>query len=205
MVRIILTSRSIHLFLGLLTGLAALSFALGGNALVIELTSIHPKNRLPYPELCAVLGGVLGAMVLRPRFWEWDRLGARRVAVLSGLCAAVGMSAPLLLVVIGASRLDAGVPWSWAAANALVFCALAFGLAPFIGVGPAGGATIVLYFAVGVLNHLVPAAHNVLPVVAYPGPSGRWWVAGTLALAAVGAHIYTRGATGWAHRVFSRD
>jgi hypothetical protein len=205
MLRIIAVSRSVPAYLAVLGALALLSYLLGPHAIIINLSAINPKNRLPYPELCAVVAAVVGAATLRPRFWEWDRLATKRTAVVSGVCAAIGAFAPTLIVAVGSITLPDEVAWGWAAANALLFSAGAFCLSPFIGPGAAGGATLVLYFMTGVANNIEPSVQVVLPVVPYPGPEGQWGAALLLGAVAVAVHVRTRGATAWSRRMFSSE
>lgn len=205
MLKILLASRSAHLYLGMLLLLSALSYVFHRNTVPFEFSSLHPGNRLPYPEVCGVVAGTLGVVLLRPRFWEWDRVGTRRPMVLSGGCALVGVTAPLIVVSVGSVALPDGVAWGFAAANALVYCALVFCLAPFVGGGLAGGVTMVLYFTVGALHNLAPMVAAPLPIAAYPGPEGHWLPAAVLTGVAIVLHIRTGGATAWSQRTFNKD
>ncbi|MBB5958455.1 hypothetical protein FHS29_005063 [Saccharothrix tamanrassetensis] len=196
-----LASRSFHFFVAATVALSVLSTILGARAVVIHLSAAVPQNRLPFPELCAVVGAVVTATVLRPRLWEWDRVATRRASLVSVACALSGMLLPVVIVLLGSTRLPPGVPWSWQVSNYLVFAGIAFCLGPVLGPALAGGTTLVLYLGCGVVNHLAPWAQDVLPVTGYPGPETHWTVASSVVLLALVVHGRTRGATRWSRRL----
>ncbi|MEV0677182.1 hypothetical protein AB0I60_11740 [Actinosynnema sp. NPDC050436] len=200
MIRLVLASRSSHLLVLAVVALSVLSGLLGDRAVVIHLSAAHPQNRLPFPELCAVVGVVVAAALARPRFWEWDRLGTHRATAISVAYALAGMLLPLTVLVLGSARLPAEVPWAWQVSNYLVFAGVAFCLGPLVGPALAGGATLVLYFGAGVVNHLLPRGRGFLPVTGYPGPATHWAFAVSVVLLALVVHGLTRGATRWSRR-----
>jgi hypothetical protein len=205
MLRIVLATRLAYQYAIAVLGLAALSVFLGGRAIVIRLSSDHPDNRLPYAEICAIVTGVLGVVLLRPRMWEWDRVATRRTALVSACCALAGVLAPALVAATVALRLPEGVAWGWIVANAIVWSAFTFSIAPAVGPALAGGTTLVLYFVVGTLHNLAPAVVAPLPVTPFPGPDGHWLAGAVLAVVAAAIQARTRGATAWAQRMYARD
>ncbi|GGP34671.1 hypothetical protein GCM10010185_01680 [Saccharothrix coeruleofusca] len=202
---IIASSRSAHLYAVMLVALGVLCLALGNRTIAIALSTLNRANRLPYSELCAVVAASTGTWLLRPRFWQWDRVGTRRAAVVAATCAVVGTLAPQLIVVAGSVNLPPGTPWAWVACNALLYSALVFCLAPVVGPGPAAGATLLLYFAVAVVNNVWPTASRIIPVSPYPGPGTHWTAALVLTAAAAVVHARTRGATAWTQRERDHD
>ncbi|MEU6152452.1 hypothetical protein ABZ816_20890 [Actinosynnema sp. NPDC047251] len=201
MLRIVLASRSARLVAVVPVLLALPGLALGNRGISIEMAPLRPANLLPYPELCGVLTAIVVTTLVRPRFWEWDRVGTRRAALVSGAAATSALVLPLLVMAVGATRVSEGAPWLWSLSNVLVYSAAVVGLAPFVGVGLAGGIVLVGYFGVGVLNNAEPAVGALLPVATYAEPTGNWVVAVGLAVLAVAAHVRTRGVTAWAHRL----
>lgn len=202
-VRVVLSSRAVHIWIASLALLTVLSALLGTRAVVIHLSAALPRNKLPFPELCSVVAAVAGTVILRPRLWKWDRLATRRASVVSTVFAGAGIVAPAVVIAAGSMRLPDGVPWGWQIANCLIFGALAFCLGPLVGPGVASGLTLVLYLVSGVVNHLVPEVQGVFPVVAYPGPDGNWLFAVALVTLALWISVRTRGATPWARRLFT--
>lgn len=200
-IRVVPASRSFHVAVAVTAALSLLSVALGTRAVVIHLSAAVPQNRLPFPELCAVVGAVATAAVLRPRLWEWDRVGSRRASLVSVLSALSGILLPLVILVLGSTRVPAGVPWAWQVSNYLVFAGIAFCLGPLLGPALAGGTTLVSYLGCAVVNHLVPGADEVLPATGYPGPATHWTAAGLAVLLALAVHGHTRGATRWSLRL----
>lgn len=180
--------------------LSAIGWALGKHAIPVELSYVHPRIKLPYPELCAVVMAAVGAVLLRPRFWEWDRTGTIRASAVSAVCAAVGIAVPTLVVAAGTLDLPAGTPWASTVSNVLVYAALTYLLAPLIGPGPAGGVVVILYFVVAAVKNLEPRLSSVLPVTANPDTDTHWVAVVVIAVLAVTFHWTTRGATAWTRR-----
>lgn len=206
MVRVILVSRSAHRYLCVLTALAALAYIFRRNAIVISLSPDYAASRLPFIELCAVTAGIMGAILLRPRFWEWDRLATKRVWLVSGLASTIGIVAPVTIVImVGVVGIPSEVPWTWIAANVLLLCSLSFALAPLVGAALAGGSTLLIYFLAGVLNNLEPSIGHLIPLTAYPGPDGHWAAAVALAILATSINVRTCGATAWTRRMFEKE
>ena len=130
--RIILTSRRLAVYLATTALLAVLSWFLGRTGILINLAFFRPQIRLPYPEICVLLAGALGVVVLRPRFWEWDRVATRRASVIAAALAVVGSCVPALSVTAGAAALPAHSPVAWRVSNAIVICAVIFIAAPYL-------------------------------------------------------------------------
>lgn len=203
LVRVIAASRTAHHWVVALALVTLLSFLLGTRAVVIHLSAALTPNKLPFPELCAVVAAVAGMIMLRPRTWEWDRVATSRATAVSVVCTIAGIAAPAVVVVAGSTRLPDAVPWGWQIANCVIFGAVAFCLGPLVGSGLAGGLTLLLYMLSGVANHLLPGVRSMLPVVAYPGPEGKWIPAVALAVLALWINARTRGSTAWARRSFA--
>ncbi|MFG3702317.1 hypothetical protein ACGF5C_31185 [Micromonospora sp. NPDC047620] len=202
--RVILTSRRVVIYLATIVLLSAVSWLLGKTGILINLAFPRPQIRLPYPEICAVLGGALGAVILRPRFWEWDRVASGRASIVAAAFALFGSVAPAVIVTAGALALPAGSPVAWRICNAVVMCAVIFLCSPYLGGAVTGAAAIVLYFAHGLVNNLW---HNLsfVPITRLPNHNTHWITASALIALAGIAHYRTRGATAWSQRMFARD
>lgn len=205
MTRIVLASRSVGVYVVALLTLSFVSWLLSDRAIAIDLSPTRPRNRLPYPELCGVVAAVVSTAVLRPRFWEWDRVGTARASAVSGVTAIIGIGTPALVIIAGSVTLSSEVSWAWTVSNGMLFAAIAFGIAPFTGVGTAAGVTLMLYFAVAVVHNLEPAVGSVLPITPHPGPTTHWVPVLLTATAAVVAQVATRGSTAWARRLSAGD
>jgi hypothetical protein len=199
--RLLLLSRQVPLVLATVAFLAVLAWVFDTYAVTFEISIINPAHKAPYPELLSLVGSILLAALLRPRFWEWERLGNLRTRISAGLTAVVGILLSLVPVLVGSLRLPQGMPWGWSVANALTLSGAVFSLSTVVGAAIAGGVVLVGYFAYAVMDNVWIGADPYLPLVAYPGPHGLWWLAVVLCLVAILMWFRTRGASVWAHRL----
>lgn len=202
--RSLLLSRRAGAYAVMIAALALLSLALGRTGVLINLEIRRPDVRLPFSEICALLAGGSGAVLLRPRFWEWDRVGTSRAAAVAGGCAVVGILVPVLVVAVGAARLPDDFAVAWRLSNAVVLGAVTFLAAPFVGSAVAAALVVLLYFVHGLVNNLWLDL-GFVPITRFPETGTHWLAALVLTAAAAAVHYRTRGATAWAQRTFSRD
>lgn len=202
----ILLSRRFPALLAILAVLSAVSLALGPAAIVIDLREDQDAVALPYAELCAVVGAAIAVVLLRPRFWEWDRLGRARSASVAGFCAIAAILLPTLVALPAVVRVSE-VNTLGLLVNVVFSCALITALAPSLGPVAGGMVGILAWFGSGVTNNLEPSSVQYTPVVGYSfhlpdsWPADRWQYAAILALLAIGVHVWTRGSTAVARRM----
>ncbi len=221
MIRIILTYRRSSLVLLSIATLCGVGLLLSKNVMKIDLNpNGHPVS-LPLVSACGVVGSAIVAMLLRPRFWEWEQAaGGRRTALLSAVAAFLGIAtAPTIVVVSGltfelhpsAIRYDiTSVPelLTFGALNVTIIAALVFALSPLIGPLVSGFAGLLLWLGTAVLNNLVPGSRDYTPVTGLRLPMPTGWpeypllVAIALTALAVLLHARTRGSTEFAQRLW---
>lgn len=175
------------------------------RALIIDLSQVHPPVKLGYIEIELLIVAITAAFLLRPRFWEWQKLGGLRTRLAAAGVAALGIaaaSAPVFLVVMQA---PAYAPQAWVVSNVITIVASVFALSALISPALAGGTALVAYFACAVVFNTVGGAGRFLPLGYYTGqgvlPHAHWLVASFLVLAAVALHFATHGSTAWAQRL----
>lgn len=203
-VRSLLVSRRAAPFMLATALLCLLSLALGRTGVVINLEIRRPDIRLPFSEVCAVLAGAAGATLLRPRFWEWDRVATARASIVASSAALIGIALPMLVVAVGVIRLPDGFAVAWRLSNAAVLGAATFLASPFVGSAIAGALALLLYFVHGLVNNLWLDL-SFLPITRFPDTQTHWTAALVLVALAGVVHYRTRGATAWAQRTFSKD
>ncbi|GAA4911656.1 hypothetical protein ACFPM3_10310 [Streptomyces coeruleoprunus] len=199
----------------LLAALAALVPAYAGatTAVVVDIAG-RPEQiqRVPYVEIVAVATSIATAWLLRPRFWEWERLGGGHVRVHAAAVALVGLLLPLLPAAVAVLRLPPETrPWL-VLPPVLLFSALTFAATALV--GPVGGGLLSLLAVAGgaVVLNLQPGAARVLPV-SYAGGQGHrlpgmpyWWLGPLLmTAAALAVHATTAGATTWSRRLLRNE
>ncbi|SDY88996.1 hypothetical protein SAMN05421504_107330 [Amycolatopsis xylanica] len=201
--RILLRSRSGVAALVIVVALWGLSAAIGRWTIIVDLNRTGLDNRMPAAELCAIVGATLLAMLTRPRFWSWDRVGTWRARVVAGVVAAAGIGLPAVCVPVVVPGLPDGTPWLWVLANALVLGALVQLVSPLLSPLAAGVFVLVMWFVCGVVNNVTPGIW--LPIAGYREADGRWIAAGVLGVAAIVVHVRTCGITSWAYRRYDKE
>jgi hypothetical protein len=186
---------------GVLLVMTVLSWLAYGGAFDIQMTLLNPPHKITYLELIAVVTAILNAALCRPRFWEWERLGAGRTRIAAGGFALLGILHPLVPLMAGASRLPGTVRWGWLVSNVLTIGAVTFVLSALIGAALAGGLVLTLYFAEAVVDNLAHGAAPYLPLASYHDQTPRWPLTILLCLVAVALAVYTHGTSTWAHRL----
>lgn len=170
----------------------------------------HEEQRIPVVELVCVCAAMVGAWSNRPRLWVWERLGGARTRVRAAVTATIGMALP---VSVGSVVLAASPPAenTWLLLTNLVLaCSTVYLLTPFMGAIPGGLAVLAGIFLGAVVCNMATGLNRVVPY-SYAGTDG--WTAPDLlgpgvvtalaagmALAALGAHALTHGATPWTQR-----
>lgn len=202
--RIVFASRRVDAYIAIVGLLCVISWLLGKAGILINLAFLRPQIRLPYPEICAVLAGALGAVILRPRFWEWDRVASKRASGVAAAFALFGSVVPAVVVAAGSMTLPAGSPIAWRICNAIVLSAAIFVFSPYLGGAVTGGAAIVLYFAHALVNNLWFNL-EFLPINRFPSQDTHWISASLLVVLVGVIHFRTRGATSWSQRMFAKD
>ncbi|HEX6357667.1 hypothetical protein [Actinophytocola sp.] len=205
--RAILHSRSGHTVLVTTVAMCALAAFTGRRSIELDLSAQYPPTKMAVVELCSILTATLLAIQMRPRFWEWDRLAARRPSgyrpcTLAAVTAAAGIGLPALCVPAVVPTLPPNTPWAWVLANALLMAAIVQLIAPLLTPLAAGTVALVAWFGCGLATNLAPGLW--LPVSSYHELQGRWFVVSVLAVVTVVLHAVTCGRTTWAHRQFGK-
>jgi hypothetical protein len=167
---------------------------IGRHVIKIDMSPMHP-NRLPLAELCAILSATITAILMRPRFWEWDRSSAtkRRARTIATASAAAGITLSLACVFVVVPGLPSGTPWTWVLTNSLTLAAAIYLLACFIGPLPAGLSTLVLWLLFGLLHNIKPDLTPMIPTSGYSEATPHWPVAMAATVIALMAHAWTLG------------
>jgi hypothetical protein len=196
MTRIILLSRNVHWAVLTAVLAAALSTLIGRSVIKIDMSPMHP-NRLPLAELCAILSATITAILMRPRFWEWDRSSVtnRRARAIATASAAAGIALPLACVFAVVPGLPSGIAWTWVLTNSLTLAAAIQLLACFIGPLPAGLSTVVLWLLFGLLHNIKPELAPIIPTSGYTEATPHWTIAVAATVLALLAHTWTLGNT----------
>jgi hypothetical protein len=202
--RVVLLSRSVHRAVAVAVVLWVVAAATGRRSLEIDLSARWPPAKLPVVELCVVLGATLLALVMRPRFWEWDRTsGARRPRVVAAASAVMGIVLPVLCVPAVVPWLPVNTPWMWVLANAVILSSVVHLLAPLSTALVGGGVVLLSWLGLGVVMNVAPGVW--VPLSSYQDPEGHWALAAVLSVAAVTIHMRTCGRTAWAQRRHSKE
>lgn len=200
-IRLVLATRRVVLLLGVVIVLSVLATVAAHGAIAIALSQVNPPHKIPDAELIALVTGILAAGVLRPRFWEWDRLGAPRTRVVAGTTTILGMAAPLIPVLAATTRLPDTVAWHPMLSNVLTLDGAVFIVGALLGPALGGGIVIVAYFADAIIDNLARSAAQYLPLADFPDTNALWLPALALPLVAVAINTYNHGASTWAHRL----
>jgi hypothetical protein len=180
--------------------MSGLSWLFGLTAINVDLSILDPPTKIPGVELVALVTAMVVAALVRPRFWDWERLGGSRTRLVAGGVAAIGIALPLVPVFVGVIRLPSDAAWAWLVPNALILAGVMFGLSALISPALAGGVVILGYFAITVATAVDRSMTAYSPLVFYPGPGGNWPIAAAVVTAAVLGYGYTHGSTSWARR-----
>lgn len=183
------------------------------TAVVIDLAGGSDRaQRIPYVEIVAVATSIATAWLLRPRFWEWERLGGGRVRGHAAVTALVGMLLPLLPAGMAILRLPVETrPWL-VLPSVLLFSALTFTATALLGVIAGGLLSLGALLGGAVVLNLQPAAALLLPISYADGQGHQepsmhyWWFAAPLMVVmAMAVHAATVGATGWSRRLLRNE
>jgi hypothetical protein len=183
----------------------------GTIAIPIRLNALSAPHRIPVAETLSLVCAILLGYLTRPRLWQWERLGGRRVGIVTAVTALCVIAVSALPPLATLSTLPADFRWSWLAANALILAAVSQTAAALAGPLLGGGITMILYFTYAVIDNLAPQATPYLGLTPYSnavlptfpdqsGPPAHWLLALALTLAALAVHGYTHGSTSWAQR-----
>ncbi|OLT25592.1 hypothetical protein BJF83_05400 [Nocardiopsis sp. CNR-923] len=189
---------------------ALLGLAAAGVVVPVSLVGWpHEERRVPVAELLFVCAASAGAWSNRPRLWIWERLGGVRTRLRAAAVAALGVSLPVLAVLAVLPAVDHAQDRWLMVTNVLLSASGVYLLAPVLGPVVSGTTVLGGVFAGAVACNAVPGLHRAIPY-AYAGGHG-WAVPDLLppgavpalavasALAAVGVHAATRGATTRVH------
>lgn len=191
-------------FLAVVMALSGGSWWIGPATLVYDFNPFRSRVELGYPELCGVVVAGAAAAILRPRFWEWERLGGTRAGWLAAGYAVIGAASALPVTALGTLPGADGSDLAYMVSNAAVMSAVIFLAAPLVGPVVAGPVVLCVYLAHGLVNNLWWDL-AFLPITRYPDRQTHWVAALVLLVAAAAVHYRTRGATAWAQRMFARD
>lgn len=133
----------------------------------------HEEQRVPVAELLCVCAATAGAWFLRPRMWEWERLGGLRTRVRACSVASLGLLLPTgAAFVLAALAPPVEHPWL-TVTNVFLATACVHALAPLVGAISAGVTVLSGILLGAVLCNVVPGAHRVWP---YAYANGDGWV-----------------------------
>ncbi|GEM_PF-6669109 len=206
----ILKTRQVSIYLVALV-LCCASVAFANVGFGIQLNSMRSPQYVVWGILVLFVIAIAGAILLRPRFWEWEREPNSRAKIVAGCFAAVACLAPVLVVACQHLYLIGTVPASSRVdfdpgplySNAMVIGGLTLLLAAFI--GPALGSVITFVGYLGLLvvrSWLADVAF--IPIYDDRGQS-HFPQATVIVLLAIAAHAWFRGSTAWAWRLFQRE
>lgn len=166
------------------------------RAIPVDYAWPNPARDIPVIEFAPIVTGCMVAGLLRPRMYEWEHLATRRVGALCGALALVSTALATVPVLLGATRLPAGVPWHYIPANVVTTTALAFALTALLGATAGGVVTLLLFLGACLAQNLVPDIAWLIPLGQPESPEPRWWAA-AMCLATVAVVGRTRGAGAW--------
>ena len=203
--RVVLRSRGARWVVLTMLVMWAVAAATGRRSLEIDLSARFPPTKMPVVELCTILAATLLAILMRPRFWEWDRLAAEggRSRAVAASAALAGIALPALCVPAVVPWLPPSTPWGWVLAHALLLSSTVQLLAPLLSPLAAGGLAVLSWLSCGLTMNLAP--HVWLPISSYRDPSGNWILVAVLIVAGIVLHTRTCGRTAWAHRTFGKE
>ncbi|WP_144311868.1 hypothetical protein [Actinopolyspora erythraea] len=202
-VRLVLLARRVPLLLVILVAVTGVSYTFYRTAINVDL-GVNPfaqPHKIPTPELIALVTGVLASAVLRPRCWEWERLGGIRVRVLAVVLAAAAIALPVLPALVGEHTMPAEVELGWILPNTLTMGGFTLLLSALVGPPLGGAVSITGYFALALTDNLFADAEPYLPLAVYPAQHGKWIPALCLVSTSLVAHFVTRGLSSWAYRL----
>lgn len=209
MLRIAAATRRSTVYVATVVLLAVLAWWQARSAVIFNFTLLRPQVRLPYSEICAVVVAALGALIMRPRLWQWERTAGARAAWVAAAATIVGCCGSLVVVATSFLGLPSAYWASWRLSNSLVLAAAVFVLSPLLGPALGSAVVILLYFARGIVVNLwfnlgfIPI--SVFPESPVEQPHGHWLSGAALLVLAVALNARVRGLTAWAQRVFDRD
>jgi hypothetical protein len=200
-IRLFALSRSPIKLLGVITLLSIMTWLTARAGITLDFEFPNKLRQVPFLELVPVLGGCLIAALLRPRFYEWERLGERRSIVASTATVLIGIAVPVIPVLVGVLRLPREATWTYIPANVVLVTAIAFTLSALVGpaIGPPLAA--LAFVATCLLQNLEPALAGAIPLAKPPESEGPWIAAITATLIALAVHIHTAGASTLARRL----
>lgn len=209
MIRRIIATRRGAAYVGVMLMLTLLALWQGKSAVLFNFTLLRPPVRLPYSEICALVAAAVGAIMLRSRFWQWERTAGPRAKGVAVAAAAAGCVAPMLVVAVSLLAIPETYWASWRLCNALILSSSVFLLAPLLSPAVAGALVILLYFAHGILVNIwsdlawIPLTR--FPESDFAAVSPHWIVATLLLLAALTVNGGTNALSVRAQRTFDRD
>ncbi|MDP9643532.1 hypothetical protein J2S53_003477 [Actinopolyspora lacussalsi] len=201
--RLVLLARRVPMLLLLVVAVTGVSYAFYRTAINVDL-GVNPfarPHKIPTPELIAVVTGVLASAILRPRCWEWERLGGIRVRLLAVVLAATAIALPVLPALVGKHTMPAGVDLWWILPNTLTMGGFTLLLSALLGPPLGGAVSIAGYFALALTDNLLTNVEPYLPLTMYPAQHGKWVPALCLVPTALAVHFVTRGLSSWAYRL----
>lgn len=209
-----IATRRLPLFAIVTMATSIAAWRLGTTAFDFYFEFTRPRVRLPHAEVCGLGLAVVGAVIMRSRIWQWERVAGPRSAFVAGLAALAGCLGPVGVVAFSLIRIPGAVPPDWPLSNALAISALVFLLGPLLSPILSGTVVVLGYLAVGIVRQMwldltwLPIATLTQPAlveVRLIEPRPHWLAAILLLILAVGVQAKTRGQTAWIARLIDRD
>lgn len=200
---LLLRSRRVVTFVLVVSMLAALSYAVRGG-IALSLDFARPKIVLPYSEVLSIIAAYGGALLMGPRFWEWDMTGTSRAQVLSAVSSGLACVGPLVVIVGVDLAVPAEYATAWRYSNALVLASLVMILSPLISPSFAFAVVLAGYIGLGLVRGLWGDLAWV-PITADPSERTDFVVGVVLTAGAVAVNAWLRGSSRWAWRLFLRE
>lgn len=162
----------------------------------ITVNASRPTRFISMLELMPFVCAVACLLSVMPRFPEWERLGGRCYRRHVLLAAAICLTAPQMVFLVGLTALPAGTrgeQWHWIPVNLLTYCALGLLLAAVLGHILGAAVLSAVFVLVLVVQSRFGPVVAWLPMASGWDPDPRWMAAGVLTALALVAYPRATG------------
>lgn len=151
----------------------------------LALDASRPIRFIPLLELFPIVLAVVWVLATAPRLGEWETLAGQRYRWHTLGAAVMCVVVPQVVVLLSASALPPGDPWTWMAANVLTISGLAVLLSALVGHVLGAVATAALYGCALVLQNVLGPVITWLPITSGWDPQPRWAAAVSISVFAL--------------------
>lgn len=160
---------------------------------------------LPASTLITLAIAACAAVITRPRFYDWERIGQRgRPAVVAGSAAMIGIVASLAPVLGPLVRWPDDLARAWVLADSIALACAVFIFAVLVTPFLAGGVVAIAFIAHGIAYNL-RAIPDGLSVLSGARNEVSWLAVTALLGLTLVVHISTYGATSFSRRLGSNE